>query len=641
MSVDNMNEATEEDVKANVQKRNKALLLRSKKKAAILMSPAPGISPKAAPLSYHSPAAQKMLSHSPSLSTLSNQKVSMEQMNRSFEEWMRIAADNKINAKNTWNFALIDYFSELSFLQDGDSINFQKASCTLDGCVKIYSSRVDSVVDETGKLLTGLSDRNDVMLERDNSDSEDDQIVKKKSKRHAKAGDTLEKNPDNLSLRGKIEMEGYTDPLFKKTCAEFDESVGGTLLFNLTLDSKAKVVFDSNCPLIEPGLVSVEDTFVDCQLLAEQFTDLSLFSMTPTVDNYSFLSQTNVIHDHLASALEKLSVDQPDSMEVEDNPFGVPVTVTNEPFNDDGYYEEENIDNIDNRTSVNRVIEEDGFSSNTPFNTFAFLDEPGRMKTTWAGVEHWKIKRIKQHSDVPSTHPQEKVVKKQTEIDFTQTDIDLEHLLSKSSSALTLAQINEKGVETTLPDDLHFSSADLTCLFTKPTWHFSRVKRSVTEDGVREQTEFIATSISVNTLLTNVDDSTNDNIDDRVDFGLATNDDFEDTQESYRQNTIDLSQNIISTQEGKLDALSINYSKRAKRVDVRLLKDSLWSSINSDKKTTISGIISKLPAQYSKKPKEELQDLSVPYAFICLLHLANEHGLQLKEVSNGDLEIQA
>jgi hypothetical protein len=46
----------------------------------------------------------------------------------------------------------------MTFLKDGDSINFQKASCTLDGCVKIYTSRVDSVASETGKLLSGLAD---------------------------------------------------------------------------------------------------------------------------------------------------------------------------------------------------------------------------------------------------------------------------------------------------------------------------------------------------------------------------------------------------------------------------------------------------------------------------------------------------
>lgn len=66
----------------------------------------------------------------------------------------------KINTSNTWSFALIDYFHDMSLLRnadDGGSINFQKASCTLDGCVKIWTSRVDSVATETGKLLNGLA----------------------------------------------------------------------------------------------------------------------------------------------------------------------------------------------------------------------------------------------------------------------------------------------------------------------------------------------------------------------------------------------------------------------------------------------------------------------------------------------------
>lgn len=46
----------------------------------------------------------------------------------------------------------------MSLLKEGDGVNFQKASCTLDGCVKIYTSRVDSVATETGKLLNGLAD---------------------------------------------------------------------------------------------------------------------------------------------------------------------------------------------------------------------------------------------------------------------------------------------------------------------------------------------------------------------------------------------------------------------------------------------------------------------------------------------------
>lgn len=46
----------------------------------------------------------------------------------------------------------------MTLLKEGDSINFQKASCTLDGCVKIYTSRVDNVDSETKRLLNGLVD---------------------------------------------------------------------------------------------------------------------------------------------------------------------------------------------------------------------------------------------------------------------------------------------------------------------------------------------------------------------------------------------------------------------------------------------------------------------------------------------------
>lgn len=78
----------------------------------------------------------------------------------------------------------------MSLLKEGDSVNFQKASCTLDGCVKIYTSRVDSVATETGKLLSGLADSNSDKKKRGEagdaeggSDDEDEEGVRKKRKR--------------------------------------------------------------------------------------------------------------------------------------------------------------------------------------------------------------------------------------------------------------------------------------------------------------------------------------------------------------------------------------------------------------------------------------------------------------------------
>ncbi|KAF2725487.1 barren [Polychaeton citri CBS 116435] len=174
-----------------------------------------------------------------------------------FEEWMKMATDNKINATNSWNFALIDYFHDMSLLKEGDGVNFQKASCTLDGCVKIYTSRVDSVATETGKLLSGLADsgnkkRKGGEEEGEGQDGDDDgeegEDGKKKSKKRTQrnAEATLVASFDQLKLK-KMELEFSVDPLFKKAAADFDEGGAKGLLMNhLSIDGSGRIVFDSS-----------------------------------------------------------------------------------------------------------------------------------------------------------------------------------------------------------------------------------------------------------------------------------------------------------------------------------------------------------------------------------------------------------
>ncbi|KAJ1983246.1 hypothetical protein H4R34_001402 [Dimargaris verticillata] len=184
------------------------------------------------------------------------QRLTPEELNRRYEEWMKIAADNKINATNTWDVALIDYFYDMSLLRDGDSINFQKASCTLDGCVKIYSSRVDSVATETGKLLNGLAESptRGGSRRRSRADGDDDDegdstegtTKAKHRRRAARSENTLAKDFAAISIK-KFDLEFTVDPLFKKTSADFDEGgARGLLLNHLTLDAESKIIFDAS-----------------------------------------------------------------------------------------------------------------------------------------------------------------------------------------------------------------------------------------------------------------------------------------------------------------------------------------------------------------------------------------------------------
>lgn len=174
----------------------------------------------------------------------------------------------KINATNTWSFALIDYFHDMSLLRSdsGDgTINFTKASCTLDGCVKVWTSRVDSVVVETGKLLSGLRDEvnaatrkaggEEVGSDDEDVDGDEDRQrfdgmssgpggKRKKSKKDKKEA-TLAKNFNAIATK-KLDLEFTVDPLFKKTSADFDEGGAGGLLMNhLGVDSRVRVVFDA------------------------------------------------------------------------------------------------------------------------------------------------------------------------------------------------------------------------------------------------------------------------------------------------------------------------------------------------------------------------------------------------------------
>ncbi|KAI8987588.1 condensin complex subunit 2/barren [Mycotypha africana] len=184
------------------------------------------------------------------------------QMYSNFEEWIKMCTDNKVNSTNTWNFALIDYFHEMTFLKEGDSINFQKASCTLDGCVKIYTSRVDSVANETGKLLSGLADSNTnififlaLFVDADVDDENGRQPGERRTRKRTNRSEaTLLKDFSSIALK-KFDLDFAIDPLFKKTSADFDEGgARGLLLNHLGLDQNCKIIFDASDATIEADI---------------------------------------------------------------------------------------------------------------------------------------------------------------------------------------------------------------------------------------------------------------------------------------------------------------------------------------------------------------------------------------------------
>lgn len=178
-------------------------------------------------------------------------------------------------------------------MRDGDAINFQKASCTLDGCVKVYTTRVDAILSETNLLLSGLSTSENSNAKQfearaitEEEGDEDGKPTRKKASSNRQ--NTLEKNPANLLVK-KLDKEFSVDPLFRKTCADFDEGgASGLLLNHLCIFDNGKIVFDASDISATAHAVLTEE---EEQFLAEVI-DVSLFSQFLPADPRKMLSMT-------------------------------------------------------------------------------------------------------------------------------------------------------------------------------------------------------------------------------------------------------------------------------------------------------------------------------------------------------------
>ncbi|KAG8905046.1 hypothetical protein FRB99_000782 [Tulasnella sp. 403] len=449
--------------------------------------------------------------------------VPIDILTSKYEEWMKLATDNKINANNAWNFALIDYFQDMSLLRNelDNSINFQKASFTLDGCVKIWTSRVDSVGTETGKLLNNLAD--DIRAAQSDSEEQQDGEGEGKAKKQKVDGD---------------DMLDY-----------FDAAV---------------------------------------------------------------------------------------------------------------------------------------------------------MKN-WAGPEHWKLRRPIKKAD-PSGEdapaPRARKEKVAFQIDFHSAPLSSKELFAPATTSITLpagtgATISgpstarrkskknaAKRDQFLLPDDMHFSSAQLLRLFRKPTFMDQPDYTSLSDTP-----DDANVVVDLGCLLALVGEVGDGEIDERFWANAAAehaeqqqqgedgdetgpipfntqffHDDYDDGDgpafdEDYHEGQSALpraeEEDFLAAAQGQLKRTRpefVQYAKKAKRVDVRKLKQNIWKSLDivtgrlededeedapvPDRPPTdptearpFENVIGKLQSAY---PREKMEEISTSFCFICLLHLANEQGLKLE-----------
>ncbi|XP_034351214.1 condensin complex subunit 2 [Arvicanthis niloticus] len=502
---------------------------------------------------------------------------------------------------------------------------------------------------------------------------------------------TIEQNLSNINV-SEADGKCAVDPMFQKTAASFDEcSTAGVFLSTLHCqDYRSELLFPSDMqtllsgePLELPdlGFIDMTDLKAPLQQCVEDR------QLCPSLAGFQFTKWDSETHNESVSALV-------DKFKKNDQVFGINAEVDDDEEDvPDGPLVEDFADNDEPDPSAAGDHEEfrswkelcqvqssqeeiislgdrdiqtmSSFLSSKPGEYSYF--SPRTMKM-WAGPDHWRFRPRPKKDTASYTENKKKNAKKDFEINFDE-DIDFDAYFQKTKVATTLTKAtleNQNWKATTLPTDFHYETDNLFRLHLKPG-----LRSLKTGQSQKAKTEHYE----------EIEDYDYNNPNDTSNYcpGLqAADSDYEESDDLFSGpvGTLDLESDPKTTQENghispesqgvdittygesnlvaepqKVNKIEIHYAKTAKRMDMKKLKQSMWGLLTefsrkeadteanhtdsgkegasekvADEKK-LSGLTKDLQ---TRLPSLMAQNLSIPLAFACLLHLANEKNLKLE-----------
>ncbi|KAH9298186.1 hypothetical protein KI387_029868, partial [Taxus chinensis] len=594
--------------------------------------------------------------------------LAKDQILELFHNCIKLSSENKINQRNTWELRLIDHLSEIVYIDEDDTeTNFQKASCTLEAGVKIYSYRVDSVHSEAYKVLGGLNRASAIDKQLDGHGEEgelrgmeEDETRKEHHKKTSASSVSLEPSFEALNVK-KFDVAFTVDPLYHHTSAQFDEGgAKGLLLNTLSVYDDCRIVFDSwDVPEKSMKLLSAKNmdslSTIDLSLMKD-LIEQSMTALQDTTEiSPTFDAILKLLDDPYRAAAQVASA-KPN----EDTTFDLSldnVEVVDEArrqYFENNYTADESFDDglanaspdlasqrsfgVERHAHEENLYEDEaGYKVNgDPLSaqTVDFLVLGMGMpsnKNAWAGPEHWKFhksKDIKQSTDAPGDSSlRERKTRKMKREPFSVDYTNLQEIDSsafappKNQRSLILPQ-KYYSLENILPEDCHYQPEELVKLFILPSIVCIRKRGRKEYDGFMERNHSYEASFTCNN-------------GDFQDPSCANWDDVHGESDVE-----DLNDSNMVAQPRKVSKIDVDYDKTSKDVDVRILKETLWDCIQNSAKTmeedyearlesmtSFKRLLDKLPATC---PAAAPGNISVHLCFICLLHLANEHNLKIE-----------
>ena len=595
---------------------------------------------------------------------------------------LKLASENKITPQNTWGLPLIEHLPELIREErPGDQTNFQKASVTLAAGVKIYSYRVDSVHTETFKILGGLGRASGPNERGDNEQEDDGDGTNSPTKRRRRAElnpeATLEPTLEALNIK-KFDLAFAVDPLFHKTSAQFDEGgAKGLLLANLSVYRGCEIVFDSmdvpekageeaatmssqindiDLSCIQPQLQAIRNNFKGTERLSPALDEiLGLLNKAPppgaAAEAHAFVNKIasgapppQVLLSQLTlNSGAEVSGDEGEKLLMEAEREAVS---SYEPEYDS--YADTFDGGVDGYTEEEAGTVSHARAGHNSYSSSATLDEEAMQwlmaagntglsnvvtgAKGWAGATHWKYRAIAHPPGVHknadeddddegesrTSRSSKAKNKKNQPIDFVERMQGPEPQFALLAKGRGIRRTKKAIAKTLLPEDHHYAPENLARYSLRP-------RNAVSLCGWGDaQRQGRVCDVDVGG-------------DETGECGFyGAGDDAEDGGWLDAPMPGDGFELVEAAR--KVEHVEVSYSRAAKQVDVRSLKELMWSGLTEINESEhefiqLQEVLGTVPEQ---NEAGRVDDLSVHLCFICMLHLANEHGLVIQGVESLD-----
>lgn len=545
-----------------------------------------------------------------------------------YRKVIKMASENKITVKNAWSLSLIDHMSEVVVDEDaegvpsddvGRSVNFQRASCTLEAGVKIYCSRVDDTFDASFRVLERLHrgrqrEEEEGIVYNEDLPGDDVRTTKGRA-RDVTAYKTLVE--DEATISAPIAEDEVSPWAFGKGVdggAAKDLLLQRLWCVSASLDFHNDMRDDEGVPLDERFYISKLPTGL-CAKLAELRAQTAEATQGPAPDELSPSLQpprpdemplSQDTHQNDINADDSLFSD-PIHEDVVDSAFTAPDDVEEDVVTDSTFLFAKHVHTAD----LAIAIDDDNL---------AFFDATKLAggRNGWAGVSHWKLAATKpppskRAKDTASSSKHS--TKRVAALDFDAPPPPLSIFAPSSTRRKPLPPIKLLDPDALLlPHDIGVKPRDLYSLF-------------LVDCAVPSAARGVDSS-------TDADDLFCDQFGDQDDdsFGAPPAQD-EDSFAAPNQDEIPGPIDLLRANH-HVEKLDIAYAATAKKVDVRALKAALWNVLDNKllKSLKFSSLV-----RHVNKGNTFGDDTTMAFYFICLLHLANEHQLSLHGLSDQPL----